>query len=112
MRVDDGIRIRHMVDAAEAALGFVQGRARADLDTDTMLRYALVRAVEIVGEAAGKVSPQGRAELPQVPWAIIAGMRNRLVHAYFDIDLDILWVTVQRALPDLLAQLKSLHRPG
>ena len=70
MRVDDGIRIRHMVDAAEAALGFVQGRARPELDTNAMLRYALVRAVEVVGEAAGKVSPEGRAELPQVPWAI------------------------------------------
>ena len=82
---------RHMVDACEAAARFAHGRSRGDLDSDEMLRFALVRAVEIVGEAAGAVSPEGKAALP-VPWRWqIVGMRNRLVHAYFDINLDILW---------------------
>jgi uncharacterized protein with HEPN domain len=67
---------------------------------------ALSRAVEIVGEAANQVSESGRSELPGVPWPQIVGMRNRLVHAYFDIDRDILWDTVQIALPVLLAQLR------
>ncbi len=71
-----------------------------------MLRLALMRAVEVVGEAAGKVSAAGRAELPAVPWDQIVGMRNRLIHAYFDINRDILWDTAQLALPALLAQLK------
>jgi uncharacterized protein with HEPN domain len=96
-----------MIDAIEAALRFAGGRRRADLDSDEMLLFALVRAVEIVGEAAVKVSAEGRASVPAVPWSAVISMRNRLVHAYFDIDRDILWTTLTEALPRLLAQLKS-----
>jgi uncharacterized protein with HEPN domain len=96
-----------MVDAIEAALRFAKGRERADLETDEMLLFALVRAVEIVGEAAGKVSAEGRGRFPEVPWSAVTGMRNRLVHAYFDIDRDILWSTVAQALPSLLKQLQT-----
>jgi uncharacterized protein with HEPN domain len=108
MSPDDGWRIRHMIEAGEQALAFVQGRNRSDLDGDAMLRLALTRAVEILGEAAAQVSEAGRAELPAVPWPRVIGMRNRLVHAYFDINLDILWDTVELALPTLLAQLRGL----
>lgn len=72
-----------------------------------MLCLALTRAVEIVGEAAAQVSEAGRDELPAIPWAQIVGMRNRLVHAYFDINRNILWDTVHRSLPMLIAQLKA-----
>ncbi len=107
----DRVRVRHMVDAIESAMGFADGRGRADLELDRMLLFALVRAVEIVGEAAAKVSADGRAEAPGVPWSAIVGMRNRLVHAYFDVDADVLWATVTEALPSLLAQLKSFPGP-
>ena len=110
MSPDDRWRIRHMVEAAELALTFVQGRKREDLDTDAQLRLALMRAVEIVGEAATQVSPAGRAELPDIPWQQITGMRNRLVHAYFDVNLNILWDTVQLALPPLLDPLRQALR--
>jgi uncharacterized protein with HEPN domain len=106
MSPDDRWRIGHMIEAAEDALAFVQGRQRADLDQDRMLCLALTRAVEIVGEAAAQVSTAGRAEMPGVPWQQVVGMRNRLVHAYFDINLDILWDTVELALPALLVQLR------
>ena len=108
MSPDDRVRVVHMVEAAEQALVFVAGRQRSDLDRDAMLRLALTRAVEVLGEAAAKVSSAGRAELPTVPWAQITGMRNRLTHAYFDINLDILWDTVHLALPPLLRQLKPI----
>ena len=111
MRVEDRIRIRHMIDATESALRFVKARSRADLDRDEMLTFALVRAIEVIGEAASKVTVEGRAELPGVPWAAVTGMRNRLIHAYFDINLDILWATVEQALPKLLGQLKSIELP-
>lgn len=78
-----------MAEAAESALRFVEGRSRADLNTDDMLRFALTRAVEIVGEAATKVSLDARTLLPGIAWPAIVGMRNRLVHAYFDVDSDI-----------------------
>jgi uncharacterized protein with HEPN domain len=106
MSRDDTVRIQHMIDAIEAAVRFARGRSRSDLDRDEMLLFALVRAVEIVGEAAGKLSGEGRAQMPQVPWSAVIGMRNRLVHAYFDVDRDILWTTVTEAMPSLLAQLK------
>ena len=107
MLPDDRIRLQHMVDAIDAATTFIEGRSRADLDGDRMLVFALVRAVEIVREAAAKVSRSTRSELPDVPWTRIVGMRNRLIHAYFDIDLDILWNTVTLALPDRLGQVKA-----
>jgi uncharacterized protein with HEPN domain len=110
MSPDDRWRVSHMIDAAEQALAFVQGRARPDLDADAMLRFALMRAVEVVGEAATKVSEAGHAEMSAVPWLQIVGMRNRLVHAYFSINHDVLWDTVHLALPPLLAQLKAM--PG
>lgn len=108
MQPEDRIRILHMVEAAEAALDFAAGRQRTDLDSDRMLTFALVRAVEVLGEAAGKVSGEIRVHFPEVPWALIVAMRNRLVHAYFDINRDILWATVQDELPVLLPLLRGI----
>ena len=103
----DLIRLRHMLDAAEEALAFSDGKVRSDLDSNRMLRFALVRALEIVGEAANQVGPEGRAALPDIAWASMVGMRNRIVHAYFDIDLDRVWETVSDDLPPLVRQLRS-----
>jgi uncharacterized protein with HEPN domain len=105
MRPDDVIRIRHMADAIQAAVRFTQGRKREDLDQDEMFAFALVRAIEIIGEAATKVSAETRDANPQIPWAEIIGMRHRLVHAYFDISYDILWTTATDAVPGLLPAL-------
>lgn len=80
MTPDDRTRVEHMMQACELAATFVEGRSRADLDADQMLRLALVQAVQIVGEAAGKISIEGRTELSALPWAAMIGMRNRLVH--------------------------------
>ena len=85
-----------------------RGRDRGDLEADEMLRLALTKLVEIVGEAAKQVSPSGRAEFPDVPWSAAARTRDRLVHHYFDIDLDVLWKTVTGDLPALLALLPNL----
>jgi len=108
----DRIRIRHIVDAVEAARQFAEGRTRRDLDTDLMMFFALVRAVEIVGEAAARLSEEARRTIPDVPWPHVVGMRNRLVHAYFEIDRDILWTTVTEALPPLAARLRRVLDEG
>ena len=110
MQDEDRIRVGHMIEAAEDALGFIVGRTRADLDTNRKLLFALVRAVEIIGEAASKVSDETRNAHAGIPWKAIIGMRNRLVDAYFDIDADILWVAVSVEIPALLAQVKALTR--
>ena len=103
----DRIRLRHMIEAAEDVQRFVAGRQRPELDTDRMLLFALVRAVEIIGEAASKVSDDTRSAHADIPWKAIVGMRNRLIHAYFDIDADILWVAATVEIPALLAKLKA-----
>ena len=108
MRPEDGTRIRHMIEAAESAQRFIDGRTRADIDMDEQLRFALVQAVQIIGEAASRVSPETRSAIPSVPWADIIFMRNRLVHAYFDIDHDIVWETATKDIPDLLPLLRRL----
>jgi uncharacterized protein with HEPN domain len=107
MREDDRIRLRHMLDAAREASGFIEGRKRDDLDTNRMLALALVRAVEIIGEAGATITPETQTELPTVPWREIVGMRNRLIHAYFDVDEDILWSTVKGDLPPLISTLEE-----
>jgi len=73
-----------------------------------MLRSALVHMITVVGEAASKVTQPTREGLPDIAWASIVGMRNRLVHAYFDVDSDILWRTVTERLPPLATQLRLL----
>lgn len=107
MPPEDRNRLHHMIDAARTARRFLSSRQRVDLDTDDMLRFAVVRAVEIIGEAASRVSPVGRAAVPSVPWSAIIGMRNRMVHAYFDIDHDVVWQTVQVELVSLLPALQA-----
>lgn len=108
MPPEDIVRLRHMLEAIEDASSFISGRARGDLDSDKMLRFALVRCVEIVGEAAGRLSNETRSLTPEIPWAAIVGMRNRLVHAYFDVDTEIVWKTVTVELPALAAELRPL----
>lgn len=106
---DDLVRLQHMLDAAAEAVSFAQGQTRADLAQDRKLVLALVKAVEIIGEAAYRVSPETQEQLPEIPWDDIISMRHRLVHAYFDINLDILWRTIEDDLPPLIALLMQ-HR--
>ena len=103
----DRVRMQHMIEAIESGLRFVRGRTRGDLQTDEMLAFALIRAVEIVGEAASRVSESGRERLPGVPWVDIVSMRTRVIHAYFDVNEDILWATVTESFPALLRELQS-----
>lgn len=102
MKRDDLVRVRHMIEAIEAAIRFAQGRSRGDLDKDQMLAFALTRAIEIVGEAAARISDETRAAHADIPWERIIGMRHRLVHAYFEERHDLLWTTATVAAPDLL----------
>ena len=109
--VDDATRMRHMLEYAEMAVRLSSSRSRRDLDTDELFPLAMVRAVEVVGEAAARVSAQGRSQYPQLPWPLIVGMRNRLIHGYDEVDLNILWETLVHELPELIATLKRILPP-
>lgn len=102
------IRIRHMIEAAQTALQFMTGRQRADLDSDSMLLFAVVQAIQVVGEAATHISLDTRTATPSVPWARIIGMRNRLVHGYADINHEVVWKTATEEIPAVLPLLTPL----
>ena len=107
--------LEHMQQAAMDACDFVQGMAREDFQQDKRTQQAVIMSLIIVGEAATKVMDshaQFAQEHPQVPWRSMRGMRNRMAHGYFDIDLDMVWNTVQNALPELLRQLSALRPPA
>ena len=110
-QLDDVTRFEHMLRYAQKALRLSAGRSRADLDTDELFVLGITRALEIVGEAASRVSPQGRAKYAAIPWPKIAGMRNRLVHGYDDVDLDVLWQTIEQDLAPLISTLETVVPP-
>lgn len=98
----------HVRQAACEAMVFVEGLSHADFLADRRTQQAVVMSLVIVGEAATKLMdrhPEVVATLPDVPWRSMRGMRNRIAHGYFDINLDVVWDTVQTALPDLLRKL-------
>ena len=107
MSNEDAVRLRHMLDAAKRAIDFMQGRAKSDLESDEQLSLAVVRLLEILGEAAKNVSEDLRKDYPDIPWRQIAGTRDRLIHGYFDVDLDIVWQIISTDLPVLAAQLEK-----
>ncbi len=97
-----------MFDAAVDAMSFAENKTRKSLNTDRQLVLAIVKSIEIIGEAATKITDETRNAYPQIPWASIVGMRNRLIHAYFDINLNILWKTVKKDIPALIAELEKI----
>lgn len=106
-RIDDLTRLKHVRDSAKEALDFVNNRSREDLDHDRMLSLALVRLIEIMGEAANNVSETCQAKYFKIPWRPIIGMRNRIIHAYFDVDLDIVWQVITQDLGLLLIEVEK-----
>jgi len=106
-RHDDIIRLRHMLDHAREAVKMAEGKERTALRNDRILELALIRLIEIVGEAAVKVSTDGKAKFSDVPWPQIIAMRNRLIHGYDAVDLDVLWDTIENDLPDLISKLEK-----
>ncbi|MBI2166720.1 MAG: DUF86 domain-containing protein [Candidatus Omnitrophica bacterium] len=108
MPKDDLVRIRHMLDAAKEAVSFTQGKTRSAFEKDRMLVLSLMRLIEVIGEAANQVTGEFQAAHPDIPWAEIVAMRNRLIHAYFDVDVSRVWDTVRDDLPALVASLDKL----
>ena len=107
----DNERLIDIRDAARAARRFVKGKKAADVVTDELLAAALIQKITIIGEAAGRVSGERQAELPQLPWREMIGMRNLVTHDYWQVDPAILWRTITRDLPKLLKQLDAIGLP-
>ena len=106
--LDDTTKLIHMLEAAEKAVSFAAGRSRADLDADEQLALALVRLIEVLGEASARVTEPFQRSHPGLPWQAMRGARNRLIHGYFDVDYDVVWQIVSADLPVLIPKLRAL----
>ena len=110
-RHENTVRMRHMLDHAREASAMVVGRTRGDLDCDRQFSLALVRLLEIMGEAAARVPLEERDRHPGIPWPEIISLRNRLIHGYDEVDLDILWHILTDDLPGLIKYLEEIVPP-
>jgi uncharacterized protein with HEPN domain len=97
-----------MLQSAQIVLNYTTGRSRGDLATDGQLQDATIRRLLIIGEASKRVSDATRQSITTVPWAAISGMRNRLVHEYDEVDLDVVWDTIVNSMPVLIGELQKL----
>ena len=107
-RHDNQISMRQMLDHAQEARQLAAGRTRDDLNRDRIFHLALTRLLEIIGEAAGRVSQSSRDQHSQIVWSQIVGLRNRLIHGYDQVDCDVLWNIVQNDLPTLIRDLEAI----
>lgn len=110
MRHDDAYLLDMLLAAREAGK-FTDGLTFTEFKQNRMAQLAILKAVEVVGEAASQVSTEGKQAHPEIPWDKIIGMRNRLVHGYFNVNLERVWKTVQQDLPLLIALLEPLVPP-
>ena len=104
----DRLRLRHMLDAAEKVVAFTKGLSAADFQGDEKLQLAVVRLLEIAGEAANGLSDGLKEDHPEVPWSQITATRNRLIHGYFDVDLGVVWRIVVEDIPVLVDRLRGI----
>jgi len=100
-----------ILESARLALTYVQGLTEADFLADVQCQDSVIRRLEIIGEAARRLSLQTRAAHPDIPWHEIIGMRNLMIHDYDDLDLETVWDTVQRDVPRLVEWIDPLFRP-
>jgi len=108
MERDESVYLRHMLDTAQKIVGKVRGKSRADFDADEDFRVALSHWIQIIGEAAARLSEQTRSAHPKIPWHRVIGMRHRIVHDYMNVDADILWEVVTRSIPELIVLLAGI----
>jgi uncharacterized protein with HEPN domain len=111
MQRDGSVALRHMLDHAREAIAIMRGRSKDDLERDRPLGLAIVRLLEIIGEAATRVPVEERSRCPGILWSEIVGMRNRLIHGYDEVDFDIVWSVLRYDLPELVAKLEKLVPP-
>jgi len=111
MAKDDSLYLGHMLDIAWKVVTKTSGLSRADYDQDENLRLALAHLVQVIGEAARRVSPKTQKAHPEIPWANIIGMRHKVVHDYLEVDEDIIWAVARVDLPALVKALERIVPP-
>jgi len=100
--------VEDMLDAMDKAELLLEGITYEQFEADFRINFAVVRALEIVGEAAKRLPPDLRREYPDIPWKVMAGMRDRIVHGYDVVDLQIVWDVVKRDIPQVKPQVQKI----
>ncbi|SPF41523.1 conserved hypothetical protein [Candidatus Sulfopaludibacter sp. SbA4] len=108
MQKDDLVYVGHMLDMSRKALELAKGKSREDFDRDEALSIALTHLLQVVGEAARRISRSFTEEHPEIPWRAIVGMRNKVVHDYLYVDEDVVWDVITGDLEPLVASLAKL----
>ena len=108
----DLLYLGHMLDVSVQAVDKIREKSRDDFEGDDNLRLALTHLIQMIGEAARRVSPEARQKYPQIPWSDVIGMRHKLVHDYLDVDFDVVWEVITTDLPELIAQLSPIAPPS
>lgn len=106
----DSEYLTDIVSSARLILTYVEGVRREQFIRDTRLQDSVIRRIEIIGEAVRRLSSEFRGQHSNVPWRAMAGMRNRMIHGYDDIDMDVVWDTAQDSIPRLLSMIEPLTR--
>ena len=93
--------LRHIATETAFILKYTAGKSKENFISDDLLCHAVVRSIEVIGEAAKKVDPDFKVEYPQIEWKKMAGTRDKMIHDYFGVDLEIVWDIVENKIPDL-----------
>lgn len=104
----DDAYLYDILESARAALDYMRGKTWGDFSKDSMLQDAVVRRLEIIGEASGRVSNETQKKYSHLPWQAMKGTRNKIIHEYASIELDIIWDIVEQDLPHLVTELEKI----
>jgi uncharacterized protein with HEPN domain len=109
MPKDDSIYVEHILECIERILKYTDGISKDKFSKDEMIQDAVIRNIEIIGEASKKISQNFRKSNSHVPWKEIAGMRDKLIHDYLGVDIEVIWRTIKTDIPTLNTQLKEIQ---